>query len=357
MLKNNLISLGRQNKENWISVAKFVAVMAVIIDHTTGILYEGYAIKLGSYFSVTLFILVMGITTFWSFERTEKSGILKRITNRTLNLLLAYVIANFLCILFRERKLDMHYVTERIRGFDLYGPFYYVMLYIQLLWVSPIVYHIITYIKKKPIKVYKVLSVSGGVILVSILAMKYTNFFDIDAGGGKLFGGSYLIVLFMGMFAGSLRASHFKAEGPNFKLLFCGILLLVMTVFFYKYIYYYGFLNYERYGLGNGINPPGIEIIIFSILILSAIFCGVNFFETVHYTFFKFFVFCFALIGNHTLYVFLYHKAIIDFLKDRMNLRQGAGKSAIYVLCIFGGSALCEQIIKRLRTMISKCYK
>ncbi len=50
----------------WINCAKAVAVFAVLIDHTNGILYTNANIAMASYYLVSLFILISGMLSFTS---------------------------------------------------------------------------------------------------------------------------------------------------------------------------------------------------------------------------------------------------------------------------------------------------
>lgn len=46
-----------KNRVFWIDAAKFLAILAVLVDHTYGVLYENQNIAFGSFFSVSLFII------------------------------------------------------------------------------------------------------------------------------------------------------------------------------------------------------------------------------------------------------------------------------------------------------------
>lgn len=48
----------------WIDCAKFAAIVGVLIDHTNGILYRNADIAAASYYSVSLFILLTGISSY-----------------------------------------------------------------------------------------------------------------------------------------------------------------------------------------------------------------------------------------------------------------------------------------------------
>ena len=54
-------------------MAKTVAILAVLVNHTNGLLYTNQNIALLSYFSVSLFIILLGITTFFIFSRNKYS--------------------------------------------------------------------------------------------------------------------------------------------------------------------------------------------------------------------------------------------------------------------------------------------
>lgn len=58
-------------KEKWINISKAVAIMAVMIDHIHGILYDSYNVLYASFFSVSLFVLLMGVTSYWSYDNSE----------------------------------------------------------------------------------------------------------------------------------------------------------------------------------------------------------------------------------------------------------------------------------------------
>lgn len=82
----------------WIDLAKFWAIIAVLIDHTNGKLYTDQRVAYFSYYSVELFILVMGITTFWSYKK--RSECFPRIvSSKCWKIVCPYLMATFLyCI-------------------------------------------------------------------------------------------------------------------------------------------------------------------------------------------------------------------------------------------------------------------
>lgn len=59
----------------WIDFAKFLAILAVMVDHTYGVLYHNQKVAFASYYSVSLFIILMGITSYWSSNRAGQTDV------------------------------------------------------------------------------------------------------------------------------------------------------------------------------------------------------------------------------------------------------------------------------------------
>lgn len=66
--------MGKRKEIKWINCAKAMAILAVMIDHTNGILYTNHNVALASYFSVSLFVIISGMMSFLSNERHELGG-------------------------------------------------------------------------------------------------------------------------------------------------------------------------------------------------------------------------------------------------------------------------------------------
>ena len=59
--------------ERWIDIGKSFAIIAVLTDHLYRILYSRGSIQYFSWFSVSLFILLMGVTTYWTFDKKNET--------------------------------------------------------------------------------------------------------------------------------------------------------------------------------------------------------------------------------------------------------------------------------------------
>lgn len=53
----------------WIDIAKAIAIIGVIINHTTDILYTDGKICSSSYYAVSLFILLAGTTKYMTLKK------------------------------------------------------------------------------------------------------------------------------------------------------------------------------------------------------------------------------------------------------------------------------------------------
>ena len=124
-------------KEKWIDVAKCLAILAVMLDHVNGVLYTNQAIAYASYYSTGLFVLVMGVSTYWSFANT-KIPVWKKVLERIRSMIVPYVIAValFYCVMFKN--FDLVQYLKYCVLFNISGPHYYVLLFLHLIMASPV---------------------------------------------------------------------------------------------------------------------------------------------------------------------------------------------------------------------------
>ncbi|WP_029233392.1 acyltransferase family protein [Butyrivibrio sp. VCB2006] len=133
---------GAVYKEKWVDIAKGLAILAVITDHSRNTLYSNDRIQRISWFSVTLFILIMGVTTYWSYNNS-KTPLYKKVVARISGIFVPYVVATFFVRCFFDRSFSWDSFYNSIWHFNAAGPYYYVLLYIQLLLISPVMFLLI----------------------------------------------------------------------------------------------------------------------------------------------------------------------------------------------------------------------
>lgn len=293
------------NKQiKWINCAKFIAILAVMIDHTSGILYTNEKIVLASYFSVSLFIIISGMTSWISYEKNNKNMIKK------LSILFDYCIATFVYLLCEKHFFDFKQYIKLLINFNVTGPFYFVLLYVQLTLVSGIIFNYLH--KERSTKKQIIYDILGllGVICISYFTTNYTNILNIYGGGGKILGGTYLILYYIGMLIMKYNFFDDKSimKSSFFTIVFGGG----------WFVWWFFIICYDRkmidglFPFGEGINPPSICLMISAICMLGFLFGLFTLLQRFWLT--EWIVSVMAVIGKYTLYVFLYHRFFLDFL-------------------------------------------
>ena len=82
-------------------------------------------------------MLVMGVSTYWSFANT-KIPVWKKVIERIRSMIVPYAVAValFYCVMFKNFDL-VQYLKYCIL-FNISGPHYYVLLFLHLIMASPI---------------------------------------------------------------------------------------------------------------------------------------------------------------------------------------------------------------------------
>lgn len=336
------------NKEvKWINCAKSMAIIAVITNHTFRKLYTNYYITVASYFSVSLFIIISGMICYLSNEKHEL-GWFGTFVRSTRKIIAAYLLANFIYLIYTCQNFDLEIYLRYVFSFNISGPFYYVLLYLQLMLVCRPLYNII---KKVPEK-YSVLWESGiGIIvlIVSSWTTNRTNVLNVYGGGGKLLGGTCLFLFYLGM----LISKHDIFR--NLTLKKCAAFTVIGSIL---YFILWSFTCYDHFALdaklpfGTGFNPPGITLGSMGVVMLF-LSCGV--FSLFQFTKYLNWItsFC-SWIGKHTLYIFLYHRLFLDYILPRFLETENIWlKRIVYLIIMFVGPIFIEHAFHWLKKAFS----
>lgn len=284
----------------WIDCAKAVAILAVLVDHTYGTLYTNSKIQTFSFFSVSLFILLSGMTLYLSYQRNSE----KKVINRIYKILIPYIIATFIYQLVICQFFDFSVFLDSFIHFKIAGPFYFVFLYIQLLLISRVLFFII-----KKASIFQEVLLFVVIIVVSYYTSNYTNILDIYGGGGKLFGGTYLILFYLGMIFS--KYNIFKTISKKNSI-------ILLVIFGGLFLSWYRFICADNYkfdstiGYVVGINPPNISLMLLALFMLFSVFSLFTLLENTKYL--KVIVHIFSRIGKCSLYIFLYHGLFLEYL-------------------------------------------
>lgn len=333
-------------KEYWINIAKFVAIIAVLIDHTNYVLYTSQKIAIASYFSVSLFVLLMGITSYWSYERNFghiKQKVLKKIKY----IVSVYLIASICYHICSLHTFDFEKYVESIIRFNSSAPLYFISLYIQIILISPFVFYSLKISIKKfsynSTRSFFVYIIHGiGILIFCYFTTNYSNILGIYGGGGKLFGGTYLFLFFIGM-----------VIAENYKFLKGGILgffiFLTCTIVWWQFECVNWFRIDAKLPFGDGFNPPSITSSIMTLLIAGTIYNITQIIQ--RYSFFNKILNLCVWLGSHTLYIFLYHRLFLDYILPRCWFLQKniwIKRSGYMLIMIFGSIAIeyCLKLAK-----------
>lgn len=159
----------------WLDMVKVIAILAVIVDHTCGILYNNSNIQYLSFYSVSLFIIAMGYSLFRSYS--NKGISIKYILKKIIAILIPYIIASAIYLLVQSNFTIANYIDALIH-FNAGLHLYYVFLYIQLLIISPVIFWMAT---SKRTNIFINIIV---LLIFCQFSTNYTNILGIYGGGG-----------------------------------------------------------------------------------------------------------------------------------------------------------------------------
>lgn len=329
----------------WIDIAKAFAILGVLIDHTRNVLYTDVRIAFLSYFSVGLFVFLMGITNYWSLLRV-KGALGKSTARRCWKLFGPYMTATFVYSVFIDRALIFDNYVVRIIHFSASGPLYFVLLYIQLIAISPILFVLMKSLDGPGKHIYEILlllCVTG----IAFLTTNYTQIMDVYGGGGVLFGGTYLILFYCGMWLGKYHSTIIERMSGKVVSWLVFILGICATVCWWLFISRDQLGIDQRVPFGNGFNPPSVSFMVYALLLALVLFSteltlrGSN--PSVARV-----KKALGFLGRHTLYIFMYHRLFLDFVMEPFMAASGidpANRLVKIVVCfcfMIGGPILIE---------------
>ncbi len=329
----------------WLDFAKLMAILAVLVDHTVGYLYSNADYQVMSFYSVCTFVLCMGVTTEWSYEKnTDRLAIIRK---KVLSIFVPYTVATFLYLVYGEHSFVFADYMNRLIHFNANPPFYYVLLYIQLALISPILHTILNKTVNSRNKVVLILLILLVLFVLSYWLNNYTDILGVIAGGGKLFGGSYIVLLFIGMLFGKIV----KNKSLGRRISFVGFLLCFSFL-----LIWVRFLLSDRFAIEQVlmigyINPPGICLITYSILVVLTIYFLDMMMKDGMIA--GRIIAPISKVGRHTLYIFLYHYLVFTIVRyqvlERFEIILSPWlKRAIVYSTIIVGCILIEIMMKKI---------
>lgn len=301
----------------WLDAVKFAAIIGVILDHTKGLIYNSDWISSFALYCVSLFVITAGMTSYLSnqaHQRTWWQEFLhssKKIVLATLLAVFVYQVTD--AVLNNETfHFDLETYLQHLVRFDSPLVLYYVALYLQLMLVSRFLYRCIEGFPQRFCLAWEVLI---GILLLVFAAwsIQYTNIFNIYGGGGKLFGGTCLFLYYLGMLL--MKHSVFEPVSRKRSLLYLAVSTPLLAVWF-AVMSLTGRLLDTYFPFGYGINPTSVSLMVLAVLMLFWVYSLFTLLQPVpcmHWP-----IAVAAFIGQHTLYIFLYHPFFLDHLLYRI---------------------------------------
>lgn len=318
----------------WINFLKTLAMIAVIINHTHGIIYSNVLISSYSIFSVSMFVLIGGITAGVSLSRKSEVNF-NYIKRRVTGILIPYFFASIVYCLYQSRGyLNITVLINHLVHFTASPPMYYIAFYIQLILVSTLLYKLI----KKRYNSILIIFILGIIYFISVYFTKYTVSETMVLAARNLFGGTFLFVFALGIF---FYMWMDKLAAKKYSILILIICLLGISFFVYK-----------KYILISWANPPVNTTIVYTLLIFGIVFGFFNIFPNRN-KYIGIFLNVFTYIGKNSLYVFLYHMLFID-LASKYNIFLRLGINNMFINA--GWILACSIVPPLLIAYISNRY-
>ncbi len=303
-----------KNQVMWINCLKAIAIIAVVVDHTNGLLYSNRYIAQGSYFSVTLFILLSGYTTYLSVVNKNSNEIdisLKAVLRKILPLIKQYLFATFVVLIFTYRVFVLTDYINFALKFNISSPYYFILFFLQLKLITPLLLKIAKNTNKFKLQILIDIAILLFLFVVAAICINRTFILPVHGGGAYLFGGTYLPVYYMGM----LINKYNMLEKISNKVK--SFILVPLIVFWCIWIYLMAnaILKMDvilQPFFGAGFNPPSANFIIFASITLVLFYSIFSLLEQNRNKISKCIVKVFAYVGRNSLYVFLYHLLVKD---------------------------------------------
>lgn len=258
-------------------------------------------------------------------------------------IVIGYCIATVIYLIIETSYFDFRKYMECLINFNISGPMYFVLLYLQLMLAFR---PLIIAFEKTSDNILNEIYLFVAVIFLAIVTTQWTNVLDVYGGGGRILSGTYLLLYYIGMLIEKhklLQKVSIK-KSVMFMLIFGGIWFAWWR---YQCSNQLALEGKIRFIFGEGFNPPGLTLMLAAIFML---FFSFGIFTLIEKNYLgKLFVKLISLCGRHSMYIFLYHRLILDYFLLRYF---PIGNVWIKRITFFSSMIVCpiliENIIKKL---------
>ncbi|OKP81746.1 hypothetical protein A3844_25535 [Paenibacillus helianthi] len=325
----------------WINFLKGAAMLAVVFDHLYGLVYLNTFIHSLTIYSVTLFIILAGFTSSISIGRTRlpiKSYIYKRVAP----IVVPYLVATLVYHLYWNKfHFDFNTFKNQVIMFNGAAPFYFVLFFLQLIVVSPLLYKLF-----QGHKFYQQILGLLFIYLMSFYLTHFTNVANYYGGASRILGGSYLFCFCLGIFLQLLSTNPPSFLKRIFQSDIKGLVFGLVASLFALFVYLNTHLLDKSWA-----NPPNKSTLVYTLIIAAILF----FIFQIAEKRFKRLSLIFTpieLIGSNSLYVFLYHSLFIYYGQKIGLLTINSGKILFPIFCL-----VCSALIGIITTRSKKIIK
>lgn len=264
-----------------------------------------------------------------------------------------YALATFLLQIYYFRFFDLKTYVLHLLNFSIQGPYYFLLIFIQLKLITPLLISWCDFCNKQQKSMGWHIGTVAFLCWVSSVLIRYTFMLPVHGGGKYLLGGTYLLLYYLGILLENFNCFQY---GVNRR---CTILLCssVLWIFGWQMLYRgkTAFLDQrvEKYW-GIGFNPPSIQGISFGLITLFLLYALFTLLEELDFRWINCIMSVFAFLGRNTLYTFMYHLLVRDFVRNTFPVIQ----TNVWILriCVFipmlTFPALGATIIQKLRSYI-----
>lgn len=275
------------------------------------------------------------------FPPKMHGGGVKYFLHKCKRILPDYCIATMVYMLCMHKEFDVGLYIRYLFSFRAAGPFYFVLLYLSLMFACRPLYKIVFLCEDSLKGRLREAAVLAGAALLSVFTTNYSNVWDVYGGGGKILGGTYLILLCAGM----LAAKHcIKEHSIRVSILFtaAGFMLWIM---WWRIECKYRTEIDSCFPFGGGYNPPSVSFMVSAVFMMIFIWGVSEILERNRFT--SILVRIMQFIGRHTLYIFLYHKLVLDYiLVPYVKISNIWAERVVYFLTMTGMALIIEYMVK-----------
>ena len=340
-----------EERSKWIDCAKLVAMLGVLVDHTRTLLYDNPLVNIASFYAVPLFIIIAGMLSFRSIDR-HRLGWFQTFLKAAKKIVPAYVLATFVFQVCGTRSFDFAVFLDDLCHFSAAGPFYYVLLYLQLMLVCKALFVVASSAPKKMGWLWHTV-VFALLLLFAAWSVNKTNILHVYGGGGRLLGASYLVLFYLGMLlekSGVFRTNSLKVQAVT------ACLCLILAVLWLRF-QSVDLLAWDKsLPYGNAVNPPGPLVSLLAVIVLFLCWGGFSLLERIRPL--RWIPAAASWLGQHTLYIFLYHRLLLDgVLKQYYQAKNIWFTIVVFFVVMIFGPILIETVvrgIKRLAAVLSE---